>query len=97
MTINKVNLFVFEVGPSAKFVSAIIDAIFKKKMGVNFLFGKMPNQGGGSEGGLAKDQTFSGFSFVHPSLTSLLSILAHVRPSDKAHPLHSLSQMIIIK
>ena len=33
MTINKVNLFVFEVGPSAKFVSAIIDAILKKKWG----------------------------------------------------------------
>ena len=28
----------------------------------------MPNRGGGSEGGLAKDQTFSGFCFVHPSL-----------------------------
>ena len=26
----------------------------------------MPNRGGG--GGLAKDQTFSGFCFVHPSL-----------------------------
>ena len=31
---NKGNLFVFEVGPSVKFVSAIKDAIFKKKMGV---------------------------------------------------------------
>ena len=40
------NLFVFEVGPSAKFVSAIIDAIFKKNV-VIFLFGKMPNRGGG--------------------------------------------------
>ena len=68
---NKGSLFVFEVGPSVKFVSAIKDAIFNKKMGVNFLFGKMPNQGGGSEGGLAKDQTFSGFSFVHPSLRTL--------------------------
>ena len=30
----------------------------------------MPNWGGGgSEGSLAKDQTFSGFSFVHPSLS----------------------------
>ena len=28
----------------------------------------MPNRGGGSQGGLAKDQTFSGFFFVHPSL-----------------------------
>ena len=31
MTINTGNLFVFEVGPSVKFVSAIIDAIFNKK------------------------------------------------------------------
>ena len=31
MTINKGNLFIFEVGPSVKFVSAIIEAIFKKK------------------------------------------------------------------
>ena len=67
MTINnKGNLFVFEVGPSVKFVSAIKDAIFKKKMGVIFLFGKMPNWGGGSEGSLAKDQTFSGFFFLAP-------------------------------
>ena len=29
MTINKGNIFVFEVGPSVKFVSAIKDAIFK--------------------------------------------------------------------
>ena len=28
----------------------------------------MPNRGGGPGGGLAKDQTFSGFCFVHPSL-----------------------------
>ena len=32
MTINKGNLFVFEVGPSVKFVSAIIDAIFRKTL-----------------------------------------------------------------
>ena len=31
MTINTGNLFVFEVGPSVKFVSAIIDASFNKK------------------------------------------------------------------
>ena len=34
---NKGNLFVFEVGPSVKFVSAIKDAIFNKKIGVNFV------------------------------------------------------------
>ena len=39
-------------------------------MEVNFLFGKNAKPGGGGpEGGLAKDQTFSGFSFVQPSLT----------------------------
>ena len=59
---NKGSLFVFEVGPSVKFVSAIIDAIFKKKIEVNFLFGKNAKPGG-SEGGLAKSQTFSGFFF----------------------------------
>ena len=32
----------------------------------------MPNRGGGSGGGLAKDQTFSGFCFVHPSLRFFL-------------------------
>ena len=37
MTINTGNLFVFEVGPSVKLVSAIKDAIFNKKMGVNFI------------------------------------------------------------
>ena len=37
MTINnKGNLFVFEVGPSVKFVSAIKDAIFNKKNGGKF-------------------------------------------------------------
>ena len=67
---NKGNLFVFEVGPSVKFVSAIKDAIFNKKMGVNFLLlKKCQTGGGGPGGGLAKDQTFSGFFFVHPSLT----------------------------
>ena len=55
MTINTGNLFVFEVGPSVKFVSAIIDAIFNKKIRVNFLFGKNTKPGGGSEGGLVKD------------------------------------------
>ena len=34
-----------------------------------YIFQKNANPGGGgSEGGLAKDQTFSGFSFVQPSL-----------------------------
>ena len=69
MTINTGNLFVFEVGPSVKFVSAIKDAIFKKKkMGVIFLFGKMPNWGGGPRGVWQKT-TFFPFFFVHPSLS----------------------------
>ena len=50
MTINTGNLFVFEVGPSVKFVSAIIDAIFKKNGG-NFFFVKNTKPGGGPEGG----------------------------------------------
>ena len=42
---------------------------FSKKIGVNFLFGKNTEPGGwgggGSEGGLVKDYTFSGF-FLNP-------------------------------
>ena len=37
---NKGDLFVFEVGPSIKFVSAINDAIFNEKNGGNFFFRK---------------------------------------------------------
>ena len=43
---TKGNLFVFEVGPSVKFVSAIKDAVFNNKIGVNFLFGKNAKGGG---------------------------------------------------
>ena len=50
MNINTGNLFVFEVGPSVKFVSAIIDAIFNKKIRVNFLFVKNTKPGGGPRG-----------------------------------------------
>ena len=49
---NKGDLFVFEVGPSIKFVSAINDAIFNEKNGGNFFFVKNTKPGGGSEGGL---------------------------------------------
>ena len=68
MTINnKGNLFVFEVGPSVKFVSAIKDAIFKKKMGVIFLFGKRPNWGvGGVRGEFGKRPDFFRFFFFAP-------------------------------
>ena len=46
------------MGPSVKFVSAIKDAFFKKKMGVNFFPGKKTiPEGGGSEGGMVKDHT----------------------------------------
>ena len=37
---NKGNLFVFEVGQSVKFVSAIKDAIFNKKNGGKFFVWK---------------------------------------------------------
>ena len=39
----KGNLFGFEMGPSVKFVSAIIDAFSNKKMGVRGGFGKRPD------------------------------------------------------
>ena len=38
-------------------------------MGVNFFWKNAKLGGGGAEGGLAKDHTFSGFCFVHPSLS----------------------------
>ena len=40
-----------------------------KKIGVIFFFEQMPNRGGS----LAKDHTFSGFSFVQPSLIAIIS------------------------
>ena len=52
MTINTRNLFVFKVGPSVIFVSAINDAIFNEKNGGNFFFVKNTKPRGGSEGGL---------------------------------------------
>ena len=53
------------MGPSVKFVSAIEDAFFNQKMGVNLFPGK---RGGGSEGKMAKDHTFPPF-FFNPSLS----------------------------
>ena len=48
---NKGDLFVFEVGPSIKFVSAINDAIFNEKNGGNFFSEKILNgRGGGPRG-----------------------------------------------
>ena len=38
------------MGPSVKFVLAIIDSISKKKMGVNFFSRKIGHQGGGVQG-----------------------------------------------
>ena len=57
------------MGPSVIFVSAIVDAFSNKKMGVNFFLVKYTKLGGGSEGGLAKDHTFSGLLFLNTSLT----------------------------
>ena len=67
MTINKGNLFVFEVGPSVKFVSVIKDAIFNKKMGVNFSRKKDKTGGGGIRGGFGKRPGFFRIFFT-PSL-----------------------------
>ena len=47
---NKGNLFVFEVGPSLEFVSAIKDAIFNKKNGGKFFVLKKCQTGGGGFG-----------------------------------------------
>ena len=60
------------MGRSVKFVSAIKDAIFNKKNGGKIFFEKITNWG--SEGSLAKDHIFSGFSFVQPSLTMTLCL-----------------------
>ena len=53
------------MGPSVKFVSPNKGLISKKKMGVNFFRVKndQTGGGGGAEGGLAKDPTFSRFFF----------------------------------
>ena len=63
------------MGPNVKFVSAITDAFSNKKNGGQFFSPKKDQTGGGgggSEGGLAKDHTFSGFFFRLPSLRSKL-------------------------
>ena len=60
------------MGPSVKIVSPNKGLISKKKWGSIFFVGKMPKPGGGggAEGGLAKDHTFSRFFFLNPSLRS---------------------------
>ena len=65
---NKGSLFVFEVGPSVRFVSAIKDAIFNKKNGGKFFFEKMPNWGGGVRGEFGKRPHFFRVFFSQPSL-----------------------------
>ena len=55
---NKGNLFVFEVGPSVKFVSAIKDAIFNKKNGDKFFVRKNAKPGGGARGVWQKTRLF---------------------------------------
>ena len=49
------------MGPSVKFVSAIIDAISTKKKGVNFFPEKDQTGGGGAGGGFGKNHTFPVF------------------------------------
>ena len=91
---NKGNLFVFEVGPSVKFVSAIKDAIFNKKNGGKFFFLKKGKPGGGSEGSLAKDHIFSVFFFVHPSLNSFLPTLVSYK---KIWPIYDFVRFSVTK
>ena len=67
------------MGPSVKFVSAIIGALSnKKKWGSIFFTEKRSNGGGGPEGGLAKDHTFSGFFFRLPSLSFWTNKIMHI-------------------
>ena len=70
------------MGPSVKFVSAIIDAFSNKKWGSIFFTEKTKPEGGGSpsdpvRGGFANDHTFSGFFFGYLPLYAILEI---VRP-----------------
>ena len=59
------------MGPSVKFVSPNKGLISKKKLGGNFFRRKNDQTGeGGSEGGLAKDHTFSHFFLLNPSLSA---------------------------
>ena len=58
------------MGPSAKFVSAIIDAIFKKNGGKFFFSEKRPYPGVGVWGGFGKRPYFPRI-FFNPSLMSL--------------------------
>ena len=63
------------MGPSVKFVSAIIDAFSNKKNGGQFFSPKKDQTGrGGSEGGFAKDHTFSGFFFGNLPLKGSFTI-----------------------
>ena len=57
------------MGSSVKFVSAIKDAIYKKKWGSIFFLGKKTIRGGGG-GGDGKRPYFSLFIFLNPSLTN---------------------------
>ena len=75
---NKWNLFVFEVGPSVKFVSAIKDAIFNKKNGGKFFFEKMPNWGG-PRGVWQKTRLFPVFFFApFPNTKMWTKVLTNV-------------------
>jgi len=55
----------FSMGPSVKFVLAIIDSISKKKMGVNFFSRKIGHEGGGggSEGFVSVDAKITDLNF----------------------------------
>ena len=84
------------MGPSVKFVLAIIDSISQKKMGVNFFIRKKTIRGGGPRGGLAKDHKKYVFFFRTPSLSMLLSFLSvfnagvHVHGANLTNELNSL-------
>ena len=78
----KKDFFCFLNGTKHKIRFGHCRCIFQqKKWGSIFFTEKRPNQGGGSEGGLAKDHTFSGFFFRLPSLTIFICIF--IRKKEK--------------
>ena len=51
------------MGPSVKFVLAIIDSISKKKWGLIFFLAKLDTKGGGSEGFVSVDAKITYLNF----------------------------------
>ena len=65
------------MGPSVKFVLAIIDSISKTKMGVNFFPAKLDTKGGGSKGFVS---VATKFTCSNPTPRIQLSVRPFIRP-----------------